>query len=47
MGTFYPREHYNSGFMIINQTKHYLDTHKRLFIAKSFVEGAAQNCLKF
>ena len=46
MGTFYPREHYNSGFMIINQTKHYLDDQKRLFLAKCFVEGAVKNCLK-
>lgn len=46
MGTFYPREHYNSGFMIVNQTKHYLSKEKRLFLAKCFVEGAVLNCLK-
>ena len=45
-GTFYPREHYNSGYMILNQTRHYLDNEKRLFLAKKFVEGAAKNCLK-
>ena len=46
MGTFYPREHYNSGYMIVNQVKHYIEAKLRLFIAKCFCEGAAQNCLK-
>lgn len=46
MGSFYPREHYNSGFMIINQTKAYIDESKRLVIAKKFIEGAAKNTLK-
>ncbi len=46
MGTFYPREHYNSGYMIVNQTKHYLYDEKRLFLSKCFVEGAVLNCLK-
>jgi CRISPR-associated protein Cas1 len=45
-GSFYPREHYNSGFMILNQAQYYLDEQKRLAIAKSFIEGAAKNCLK-
>ncbi len=45
-GTFYPREHYNSGYMIINQAKFYFDGEKRLTLAKRFVEGAAKNCLK-
>lgn len=45
-GSFYPREHYNSGFMILNQTKYYVDDDKRLFLAKNFVLGAAFNSLK-
>jgi CRISPR-associated protein Cas1 len=45
-GSFYPREHYNSGYMIINQAKFYFDNEKRLFLAKKFVEGAAKNSLK-
>ena len=45
-GTFYPREHYNSGYMIINQTKYYIDTIKRLELAKSFVYGSVSNILK-
>ena len=42
-GSFYPREHYNSGYMIINQTKAYLNDKTRLKIAKKFISGAAQN----
>jgi len=45
-GSFYPREHYNSGYMILKQATHYNDEIKRLVIAKKFIEGAAKNCLK-
>jgi len=45
-GSFYPREHYNSGFMILQQVEHYQDDDKRLILAKKFIEGAAKNCLK-
>jgi len=45
-GSFYPREHYNSGYMILKQVEHYQDNGKRLLIAKGFVEGATKNCLK-
>jgi CRISPR-associated protein Cas1 len=45
-GSFYPREFYNSGYMILNQVKYYLDYNKRLILAKKFVEGATKNCLK-
>ncbi|MGI6553140.1 MAG: type I-B CRISPR-associated endonuclease Cas1b [Bacillota bacterium] len=43
MGTFYPREHLNSGYMILRQAEHYLDNTKRFKIAKAFVEGAVAN----
>ncbi|WP_028962586.1 type I-B CRISPR-associated endonuclease Cas1b [Sulfobacillus thermosulfidooxidans] len=46
MGTFYPREHYNSGFMTLKQAEFYLDSAKRLELAQAFVSGAAQNILK-
>ncbi len=45
-GSFYPREHYNSGYMILKQSKHYFDDKKRLFIAQKIIEGAAKNTLK-
>lgn len=41
-GSFYPREHYNSGFMILRQAGHYTDDAKRQFIAKKFIEGAVK-----
>jgi len=29
-GSYYPREHYNSGYMILKQAEHYLDGRYRL-----------------
>jgi len=46
VGTFYPREHYNSGFMILRQAEHYLDERKRISLARKFVEGAISNMLR-
>jgi len=46
MGTFYPREHYNSGYMILRQAEHYLDNNKRMVIANQFVAGAVANIKK-
>lgn len=46
VGTFYPREHYNSGYMIVKQTQHYIDKDLRLSLAKKFVTGGIENVLK-
>lgn len=46
MGTFYPREHLNSGYMIIQQASHYADDSKRLTLAHLFVSGSLQNIQK-
>jgi CRISPR-associated protein Cas1 len=46
MGTFYPREHYNSGYMIIRQAEFYMNEEKRCQLAVSFVSGAMKNMLK-
>lgn len=46
MGTFYPREHNNSGYLLLHQAAHYLDTQKRLDLARRFVFGAIQNLLQ-
>jgi len=43
MGSFYPREHLNSGYVILTQAAYYMDEEKRLLLAKKFVSGAAQN----
>lgn len=45
VGTFYPREHLNSGYMILKQAQHYLDEEKRLSLAKEFVYGSSKNIL--
>jgi len=46
VGSYYPREHYNSGFMILKQAECYLDREKRLELARKFVIGAVQNIEK-
>jgi len=46
IGSFYPREHYNSGFLVLKQAEHYNDYKKRIKLAKSFVKGAAENSIK-
>jgi len=45
-GSFYPREHYNSGYMLLQQVGYYMDEEKRLALATAFVKGAVQNILK-
>ncbi len=45
-GSFYPREHLNSGYMILKQVEHYTDEEKRYALAYLFVRGAAQNMLR-
>ncbi|WP_456463864.1 type I-B CRISPR-associated endonuclease Cas1b [Persephonella sp.] len=46
IGSFYPREYLNSGFVILKQAEFYLNKDERLYLAKSFVEGAVLNLLK-
>lgn len=46
MGTFYPREHLNSGHVILKQAEFYQDENKRLDIARRIVGGGAENMIK-
>lgn len=46
VGSFYPREHYNSGYMILKQAEHYLDFESRIKLAHQFVTGALANILQ-
>lgn len=43
VGSYCPRSHYNSGYMAIKQSEHYLDAVKRIALARKFVEGALEN----
>jgi CRISPR-associated protein Cas1 len=43
IGTFYPKEAYISGEILIRQVKAYMDIEKRLTLARSFVTGAIKN----
>lgn len=45
-GSFYPREHLNSGYMILKQAEYYMDEAKRHQLATLFVQGAAQNIVR-
>jgi len=44
-GTFYPREHLNSGYVLLKQAEHYLDPNKRMIIAKEIVKTSINNIL--
>lgn len=46
MGTFYPREHYNSGYVILRQAGAYLDMATRMGLARTFVQGSLKNMVK-
>jgi CRISPR-associated protein Cas1 len=46
VGSFYPRTHYNSGYMTLKQCEHYLDGRSRVEIARRFVEGGIKNMLR-
>ena len=45
-GSYYPREHMNSGAVILAQASHYLDLEKRHKIASTFIVGAIDNMKK-
>lgn len=43
IGTYYPKEFLNSGFLTVKQVENYANKKKRLRIAKLFIHGAASN----
>lgn len=45
-GSYYPREHYNSGIILLKQVEHYINTEKRIVLARAFVSGAIVNMTK-
>src|SRR5579883_2018413 len=46
VGSYYPREHLNSGYLTLQQAAYYLDPGRRLDLARRFVDGAMANMLK-
>ncbi|WP_307905455.1 type I-B CRISPR-associated endonuclease Cas1b [Haliovirga abyssi] len=42
-GSFYPREKLNSGYLFVEQVKHYIDNEKRVEIAKEIINTASFN----
>ncbi|MBI4810901.1 MAG: type I-B CRISPR-associated endonuclease Cas1 [Ignavibacteriales bacterium] len=45
-GSFTPRDYLPSGTTIVEQVKAYLDTHRRLVIAREIIDAASYNILK-
>ena len=45
-GSFYPRETLLSGDVVVNQAAHYLDSEKRLYLAKEILSGCFDNIVK-
>jgi len=45
-GSFYPKETLVSGSLLVNQTKHYIENNKRLFIAKEILRGTIENLIR-
>lgn len=45
-GTYYPRAKKVSGFTVVNQSKHYLEKKKRVYLATQFVESASFHMLR-
>lgn len=42
-GSFYPKETYLSGKLLVKQVEHYVDLKKRLAIARKFIEAMGEN----
>jgi len=42
-GSFYPREKLNSGYLFVEQVKHYIDKEKRVQISKEIIKSASYN----
>jgi CRISPR-associated protein Cas1 len=45
-GSFYPREPFISGKLLVQQVNSFNDSEKRIVLARRFVEGAADNIIK-
>lgn len=43
VGSYYPREYYNSGYMLLKQAEYYINVEKRKELAYRFIDGSAKN----
>lgn len=46
IGSYYPREHFNSGFIILKQAELYNDKARRIDLAKKILNGSIENIKK-
>jgi len=45
-GSFYPRESLLSGELLVKQVEYYLNSEKRIYLARKIVEGSGKNIMK-
>ena len=45
VGSYMPRDHLISGFVIVKQAENYLNDKKRIYLAREFLDGATHNIL--
>lgn len=43
VGSFYPKEQFLSGKLLVNQVEHYTNDEKRMMLARAFIDAAADN----
>lgn len=46
VGTYYPKEHLNSGAVVLAQARHFLENGMRVDLASRFVKGALENMIR-
>ena len=45
-GSLYPKDQLNSGLVVVEQSRHYIDKEKRIIVASEFVQGIRHNILQ-
>jgi len=45
-GSYYPREHLNSGFLLVRQVECYRDRERRMAVARELIQSASHNILR-
>ena len=45
-GSYYPREYLHSGFLVVHQVSHYIDTAQRMALAQEFVRASGHSLLR-
>ncbi|MGQ9857012.1 MAG: type I-B CRISPR-associated endonuclease Cas1b [Fervidobacterium sp.] len=46
VGSYYPREHYNSSYVLVKQVETAMNNEKKLYLARELLKGAVRNMLR-